>query len=181
MPWFYVLLAGSARRSSVVGSDLVALLCAAQGLADEFVRQHELGVGDEPDGQADDAALGLAKIDVDPDLAVLEALEHAPEALAAVDRLLQFDLGLIAGPVLEVGWAHERAVDPRRGDLEPVGAGDWVMYVEQRRYIPRDGLAILDRQRAVRPLGHHLQRLALAARDRPRARGGSRGRPAPAR
>src|SRR3990172_1670540 len=86
----------------------------------------------------------------------LEALENAPEAPPAVDGLNELDFGLVAGPVLEVRRAHERPVDPRRGHLEPVAAAHDVVRVEDRRKLARDGLAIVDRDRAAGPLGHDL-------------------------
>ena len=62
----------------------------------------------------------LVELDLDADLAVLEALEHAAEALAARDQLLHLDLGLVARPVLEVRRPHQRPVDAGRGNLQRV-------------------------------------------------------------
>ncbi len=67
-----------------------------------------------------------------------------------------FDLDEMTGVALEIGTAHQRAIDARRGYLKPVGAVDRVGDVEHRRQRPRDRLAILDLHRAVGPLGHDL-------------------------
>ena len=100
-----------------------ALLGASQRLANELVGQHQLGLGDEPDRKADDLAARLVELDLDADLAVLDALEHAAEALAALDRLRQLDLGLVARPSPRNRRPHQRPVDAGRGHLEAVGAG----------------------------------------------------------
>jgi hypothetical protein len=57
---------------------------------------------------------------------------------------------------LEIRAAHQRPVDPGRGDLQPVLAIDRILDVEHRRERARGGLAILDQHRAVRPLRHDL-------------------------
>ena len=64
---------------------------------------------------------------------------------------------------------------PGRGNLQPVGAVDRIGDVEHRRQRARDGLAILDRHRAVRPLGHDLHGAAVDARKCARAPADSRG------
>ena len=66
------------------------------------------------------------------------------------------DLHEMAGIALEIGTAHQRTVDARRGNLQPVGALDRIGDVEHRRQRPRDRLAILDLHRAIGPLGHDL-------------------------
>ena len=96
------------------------LLGAPQRLANELVRQHQTRLGDERDRQADDLPAQLIELDLDAHLVAFDALEHAAKPLAALDRLLHLDLGLVARPVLEIGWPHQRPVDARRGNLERV-------------------------------------------------------------
>ncbi len=50
--------------------------------------------------------------------AAVEAGDDALEALAAVDGARHLDLRDVAGPALEIGAAHQRPVDARRGNLE---------------------------------------------------------------
>ena len=69
---------------------------------------------------------------------------------------------------------HQRPVDARRGNLEPIGAVDRVGDIEHRRQRARDLLAILHRHRAVRPLRHDLHGAAVERRTRARAPGDSR-------
>ena len=88
----------------------------------------------------------------------------AAKTLAAVDRDLHLDLDQMAGVAVEIGFAHQRPVDAGRGNLQPVGALDRVGHVEHRRQRARDGLAVLDRHAAVRPLRHDLHGAAVGAR-----------------
>ena len=60
----------------------------------------------------------FSSVDLDADLAVLDAVEHAAEALAARERLLQLDLASWPGPALEIRGPHQRPVDAGRGNLE---------------------------------------------------------------
>ena len=57
-----------------------------------------------------------------------------------------------------------------------VGAGDRIVHVEQRRYLLRMTLAVVDGHGAVGALGHDLQGLAFAGPTRTRARDDSRDR-----
>src|SRR5512134_351334 len=140
------------------------LLRAGQRLADELVRQHKPRLADELERQAEVRAAGPLELGRDPDLARLVALERAAEPLAALDRLAQLDLGLVAAPVLEIRRPDERAIDAGRGDLEPVAAGHRIVRIEQRRHLTRNRLAIVDADAAVRPLGHDLHRLSVPPR-----------------
>ena len=82
--------------------------------------------------------------------------ERAAEPLAALMGDRHLDLHEMAGIALEIRAAHQRPVDARRGNLQPIGALDRVGDIEHRRQRARDRLAILDLHRAVRPLGHDL-------------------------
>ena len=93
--------------------------------------------------------------------------KQALEPLAAVERHVEFDPRLVAERPHEIGAAHQRPVDAGRGHFEPVFARDRVLEVEHRRQRPAGRLAILDRHRAVGPLGHDLQRRRDAARASP--------------
>ena len=62
----------------------------------------------------------------------------------------------MAGIALEIGAAHQRPVDPGRGNLQPVGALDRIGDIQHRRQRPRDRLAILDQHGAVGPFRHDL-------------------------
>ncbi len=86
----------------------------------------------------------------------LNADECAAEPLAAVtgDRHLDFDE--MAGVTLEIGTAHQRPVDARRGNLQPIGAIDRIGDIEHRRQRARHRFAILDLHRSVRPFRHDL-------------------------
>jgi hypothetical protein len=70
------------------------------------------------------------------------------------------DLGDVAGIAVEIRAPHQRPVDARRGNFQPVGSFDRVGDVEYRRQRARGGLAVLDGHGAVRPLGHDLHRAA---------------------
>ncbi len=86
----------------------------------------------------------------------VDAEQQAAEAPPAVDRDRHLDLDLVAGIALEIRAPHQRPVDAGRRHFEPIGAIDRVGDVEHRRQRARDGLAVLDRHGAVRPLGHDL-------------------------
>ena len=79
------------------------------------------------------------------------------------DRHVHLDLREMPGMALEIRAAHQRTVEPRRGNFQPIGAVDRVGDIEDRRQRARNLFAILDRQRAVRPLGHDLHRAAFGA------------------
>ena len=73
-------------------------------------------------GSAGDGLEALLHVrQLDHEHPVLDAPEETPEALAALHRHGHLDLRLVAGPALEVAGAHERPVDPRRGDFQVVG------------------------------------------------------------
>src|SRR5229473_3522925 len=54
----------------------------------------------------------------------LDAPERAAKPLAALMRDRHLDLHQVAGIAFEIGAAHQRPVDPRRGNLQPVGPVD---------------------------------------------------------
>ncbi len=75
----------------------------------------------------------LAGIGLDANFAILETFEHAFESLAAIDRLIELDLGFVTGPVLEIARANERPVDAGRRNLEAIVPGDRIGDIEHRR------------------------------------------------
>src|SRR4051812_49109644 len=96
---------------------------AAHALArrfDQRVGQHELRLDDVGKGKADQhlvrAAFGI--VDIEPHLAIGEAFEHSAEFLAPCQRRGQLDLGLMAGPILEVFRPDQRTINAGRGKLE---------------------------------------------------------------
>ena len=79
--------------------------------------------------------------------------------------MAHFDLRLVPEMALEIGTARERAVDAGRGQFQPIAAADRIFDVERGRQRAARRLAILDREGAVGPLRHDLNRAAVAARD----------------
>ena len=69
----------------------------------------------------------------------------------------------MAGIAVEIRAPHQRPVDAGRRHFQPIGALDRIGGIEHRRQRARGGLAILDRHRAVRPLGHDLHGAAGGA------------------
>src|SRR5690606_10834897 len=51
-------------------------------------------------------------------------------------------LDLSPGEPIEVGELDERTIETRRADLEPIAARNRVVYIERRREIPADALAV---------------------------------------
>ena len=74
------------------------------------------------------AARGIGEDD--NDAIVIDRADFAPETLAAIDHVGEFDLGLVAQRAPVVAEAHQRPVDAGRGNLQPVFAGDRVVEVE---------------------------------------------------
>ncbi len=70
------------------------------------------------------------------------------------------DLHQMAGITFKIRAAHQRPVDPGRGNLQPIGAVDRIGDIEHRRQRLRDRLTILDLHRSVRPFRHDLDRAA---------------------
>ena len=117
------------------------------------------------DGQADGLRLAvLVELHLKPHLAVRVAFEDAAKPLAAVDQLLQLDLDLVAGPVLEIRRADEDAVDAGRGHFEIIAVLDGIVCVEQRRKPAADIRAILHNDGPARLIHHDLDRGAVALR-----------------
>ena len=86
----------------------------------------------------------------------LDAAEHAAKPLAALMRDRHLDLHEMAGIAFEIGAAHQRPVDPGRGNLQPIGLLDRIGDIQHRRQRPRNRLAILDQHGAVGPFRHDL-------------------------
>ena len=83
-------------------------------------------------------------------------IKLAAKPAAAVDRGLHFHLGDVAGIAVEIRSPHQRPVDARRRNLQPIGALDRIGDIKHRRQRARCGLAVLDRHGAVRPFRHDL-------------------------
>ncbi len=69
-----------------------------------------------------------------------------------------FDPRLLADGPDEIGSAHQRPVDSRRRNLQPIGALHRIIDIEHRRQRLAHSLAIRDRHAAVGALRHHLHR-----------------------
>lgn len=102
----------------------MALLCPGQRFADQFVRKYELRICNERDWKAEVLHALRAGIGLQPHFTIFEALKLSLEPLATLDRLPEVDPALMPRPVLEVGRSDKRPVDPRRRNLEPIGARD---------------------------------------------------------
>ncbi len=95
------------------------------------------------------------------DVLALDRVDEAAEALATLDRHRHLDADVKADPAREIGCAHQRAVDPRRGNLEIVGGRDRILDIEQRRDGTAHRLAVVDAEGAIRPFGHDLHGAAV--------------------
>src|SRR6516165_1257745 len=84
------------------------------------------------------------------------AVELATEPFAAFDWRLHFNLRGVAGIAVEVGPAHQGAIDAGRRDFQAIGTLDRIGDIENRRQRARDGFTVLNRHRSVGPLGHDL-------------------------
>ena len=150
------------RRRRRLEPEILAQL-ALRGLAaphrfrDQFVGQDQPGVGDIFHHQQDVGIFARAYvIAMQPHGVAFDASERAAEPLAALMGDRHLDLHEMTGIALEIGAAHQRPVDPGRGNLQPVGPIDRIGDVEHRRQRLRDRLAILDLHRSVGPLRHDL-------------------------
>src|SRR5690606_6337274 len=102
-----------------LGDDLVRALGGKRDSSrNERVRQYELGALDVRKGCGDAAGLGV----VEQYVFTLDARQHGLHLLAAFHRLDELHARFMAGPVAIILEAGERPVDPRRADLQPVGA-----------------------------------------------------------
>ena len=132
-------------------------LAAPHRFGDQLVGQDQPRVRDILHGQHDIGIFaGAHVIAMQPHRIALDACQRAAESLAALMRHRHLDLHEMAGIALEIGAAHQRPVDPGRGNLQPVGAVDRIGDVEHRRQRPRNRLAILDLHRSVGPFRHDL-------------------------
>ena len=134
---------------------------AAHQFRDQFVGQHELGLGDVFHREQDvDVLIGPRIVAMQLDRIALDADERAAKPLAALVSDRHLDLDEMAGVALEIGAANQRPIDARRGNLQPIGTVDRVGDVEHRRQCTRHRLAILDLHRSIRPFGHDLHSAA---------------------
>ena len=81
---------------------------------------------------------------------LLAVTGRAAETPAALDRHRSFDLGEMTRVTFEIRFAHQRAVDAGRGNLEPVRPLDWIGDVDVPTAVvvtERDGLVPPERQR----------------------------------
>ena len=132
-------------------------LAAPHRFGDQLVGQNQPGIGDIFHDQRHIDIFARARvIAMQPHRIALDASKRAAEPLAALMRHRHLDLDEVAGIALEIGAAHQRPVDARRGNLQPVGAVDRIGDVQHRRQRPRDRLAVLDLHRSVGPLRHDL-------------------------
>ena len=141
-------------------------LAAAHRFRDQLVGQNQPRVGDVFHHQQHVGVFVLWRV-VAMQLhgIAFDAAQHAAEALAALMGDRHLDLDEMAGITLEIGAAHQRAVDPGRGNFQPVGALDRIGDVKHRRQRPRDRLAILDQHGSIRPLRHDLDGAAGFTRN----------------
>ena len=160
----FVMVLRSVRRRRLLEPKLLAqgafgLLAAAHRFGDQRVGQNQPRFGDLLDRQEDIGCFAALDV-VAPQVRTIaiDTDQDAAKALAAIVRNGHLDLDLVAGVAFEVGAAHQRPVDPRRGNFQPVGAIDRIGHVHHRRQGARNLLAILDQHRAVRPLRHDLHR-----------------------
>ncbi len=132
-------------------------LAAPHRFRDQLVGQHQPGVRNILHHQQDVGFFARAYvIAMQLHRVALDACERAAEPLAALMGDRHLDLHQMAGIALEIGAAHQRPVDPGRGNLQPIGPVDRIGDIEHRRQRLRDRLAILDLHRSVRPFRHDL-------------------------
>ncbi len=96
---------------------------------------------------------------LDHDLVVFQTTHDAAKSLATLDRGFALDLGFETGEALEMLAMNQRPVEPRRADLERIGAVDRVGHVEHSGNRTADRGAIVDGHAAVTSnrLGRDLQ------------------------
>ena len=141
-------------------------LAAAHRFRDQLVGQHQPRVGDVFHHKQHLGIFALRRVVAMKTHGIaFDAAQRAAEPLAALMRHRHLDLDEMTGIALEIGTAHQRAVDAGRGNFQPVGALDRIGDVEHRRQRPRDRLAILDQHGAVGPLRHDLDGAAGFARN----------------
>ena len=155
-------------RPSAVGSPRVlerGLLAPERG-ADEVVGQDEPRLGHGADRQFDLALASVVGDQRHPRRRAIgperDACETPAKALASVDKDRHLDPRLVADGAGEIRFAHQRPIDARGGNLQPIGLRHRLLDVEDRRQRHADAFAILDRHRPVGTLRHDLNRRALA-------------------
>src|SRR5271166_852217 len=94
-----------------------------------------------------------------------DGLDQSTEPFTSVDRRRHLDARLVADCALEIRLPNKRPVDAGGGNLEPIGLGHDVLDVEYRRERRAGPLAVVNRHRAVWPLGHDLHRRPGGRRD----------------
>src|SRR5439155_18348486 len=115
-------------------------------------------------------AVRLPVLAVDQHVAALDATEPPPEESLAVDPLAHHDLRDAPGEAAVVVRAAQRAIQPRRRNLERIGGRHDVLDVENRAHLAADVRAVLDahallrRRRRPGPVDlhpeHHARRFA---------------------
>src|SRR5215813_5215118 len=115
----------------------IALQLAFGGLAaphrfrDQLVGQDQPRFGDVFHRKPQiDFLAGCDLVAMEPYATALDAADNSAEAVAALMGDRHLDLDEMAIVALEIGPAHQRAVDARRGDFQSVGAVDRVGDVE---------------------------------------------------
>ena len=155
-------------RSGTTGL-LQRSLFAPQSGANEIFGQHQPRLAHGADRQID-AGLALVvgghqQACGRPVRAVRDGFDQAAESFASIDRRRHLDPRLAADRPLEIRLPDKRPVDARGGELEPIGLAHDVLDVEHRRERRAGPLAVLNRHRPVRPLGHDLHRRPAGRRD----------------
>ena len=144
-------------------------LFSPQRGADEVVGQYEPRLGHRADRQFD---LALASVVGDqrhsrrrPIGPGRDGCETSAKALASIERDRHLDPRLVADSAREIRFAHQRPIDARRGNLQPIGLRHRLLDVEDRRQRHADAFAILDRHRPVGTLRHDLNRWPSTRRN----------------
>ena len=136
-------------------------LSAPHGFGDQRVGEHQPRFGDILDGQQDVGRLATLDVVAAQMRAIaVDAKQGSAEPLAAFMHHRHLHLHKMSGVAFEVGTPHQRAIDPRRRNLQPIGPLDRVGHIHHRRQRARNRLAVLDQHRPVRTLGHDLHRRA---------------------
>ena len=109
-------------------------LAAPHQFRNQFVGQNQPRLRDILHDQCDFGIFASADvIAMQPDSFALDAAQHAAEPLASLMRDRHLDFHEMAGIAFEIGTAHQRPVDPGRGNLQPIGAVDRIGDVQHRR------------------------------------------------
>src|SRR5690606_16750950 len=131
-------------------------------LLDQRISQNELCCGHRIERDRNNGLIPFVNlVTLEPDAVFLNGYDGSAKTLPSGDRDSRLNAGNLPDRVDEIFAPYQWTVNARRGNFKLIGTVDRIIDVKRRRNGETDLLAIIDGHRAIRPLGHDLQRDAI--------------------